>query len=471
MTQERDVDDIRGQIHRAPLLDQIAILAANAFGFRPAQFDCISVLGQPCADHPRASSFQIEIPECDDGFLHLHHDTGYHGAVRIIYVTHTRFPTEKAHGNQVAQVCHALTQLGHQVTLLAPTVRNVITEDPHRYYGLPQSFDVVYPGSFDALGSPFIPGKLAFMVGMWSYRRSLKKYLRDHTADLLYVRSPSILRPLLKTGLPVMLELHTLPRWGLRQFVRDCNRCFKIICLTYPMRAAMEVLGVDPVRMMTEGDAVDLTRFENLPDLATAKEAQGLPLDRVVVGYVGSLLARNTLEKGVGELVDALAILKYRGAKVTGFIVGGPREARERYEARARKENLQADDIVFKDRVPANEVSNMIAACDICVYPAPETVNRFFMRDTSPLKLFEYLAAGKSIVCSDLPPIRDVANSKCVRFCLPGDTQDLADQIEWMIAYPAEAAELAKNGKERVQKHSWTERMKRIVGRFGASET
>ncbi len=396
---------------------------------------------------------------------------GYDCAVRIIYVTHTRFPTEKAHGNQVAQVCHALTQLGHDVTLLAPTVRNVITEDAHTYYGLPPSFKVVYPGSFDALGSPFIPGSLAFMVGMWSYRRSLKKYLRDHKADLLYVRSPSILRPLLKTGLPVMLELHTLPRLGLQQFVRDCNRCFKIICLTTPMRDALLKLGADPVRVTVEGDAVDLSRFTNLPDVDTAKKAQGFSADRVIVGYVGSLLARNTLEKGVAELVDALAVLKRHGMKVTGFIVGGPREAREQYEAQARKQDLQTDDIVFKDRVPANEVAQMIAACDICVYPAPETVDKFFLRDTSPLKLFEYLAAGKPVVCSDLPPIRDVADDTCVRFCAPGSVEDLATQIAWMIAHPAEAAELAKNGKERVQRHSWIERMKRIVGRFGVSET
>ena len=384
--------------------------------------------------------------------------------MRIIYVTHTRFPTEKAHGNQVAQVCHALTQLGHEVTLLAPTVRNVITQDAHTYYGLPRSFTVVYPGSFDALASPFIPGPLSFMVGMWSYRRSLAKYLRTHRADLLYVRSPSIVRPLLKTGVPVMLELHTLPRLGLRQFVRDCNRCFKVICLTAPMRDALLALGADPIRIMVEGDAVDLSRFENLPDVATVKKEQGLPADRIVVGYVGSLLARNTLEKGVAELVDALAILKRRGTTVTGFIVGGPREARERYEAQARKEDLEDADIVFRDRVPAREVSKMVAACDICVYPAPEAVNQFFLRDTSPLKLFEYLASGRPVVCSDLPPIRDVVDETCVRLVRPGDTQDLADQIEWMVAHPAEAAELGRKGKERVQRHSWTERMRRIIG-------
>jgi hypothetical protein len=60
--------------------------------------------------------------------------------MRIAYVTHTRFPTEKAHGGQIASVCHALSELGHTVTLFQPTVWNAITQDPYKYYGLPESF-------------------------------------------------------------------------------------------------------------------------------------------------------------------------------------------------------------------------------------------------------------------------------------------------------------------------------------------
>lgn len=387
--------------------------------------------------------------------------------MRIIYVTHTRFPTEKAHGNQVAQVCHALAQLGHDVTLLAPTVRSAITADAFVYYGLPPSFRVVYPGSFDALGSPFVPGPLAFMVGMWSYRRSLRRYFRGHAADLLYVRSPSLLQPLLKTGLPVMLELHTLPRHGKQLFARYCNRCFKVICLTTPMRDALLEMGVDASRVTVESDGVDLTRFVALPDVATAKARLGLPADRPVIGYVGSLLARNTLEKGVKELVSALRLLKSRDVACIGLIVGGPPLAREWYEQQARKEGLTERDVVFHDHVPAADVPSMIAACDVCVYPAPRAVGQFFLRDTSPLKLFEYLAACKPVVCSNLPPVRDVVDETCVTFCRPGDPSDIANGVAWVLRHPEQAAAATRAGKEIVSRHSWTERMRRIIGEEG----
>jgi glycosyltransferase involved in cell wall biosynthesis len=384
--------------------------------------------------------------------------------VRITYITHTRFPTEKAHGNQVAQVCHALARLRHEVTLLAPTVRNVITEDPYEYYGLPPWFKIVYPGTFDALGSPLVPGSLGFIVSMWSYRRVLRTYLREHPADLLYVRSPSLLPPLLASGTPVLLELHTLPRLFRRHFVTLCNRCFRIICLTTPMRDTLLKWGVDPLRVAVEADAVDLARFKSLPPPAEAKVRWGLPADLPVIGYAGSLVAKNTLEKGVRELLDALAILKKRNVRVTGFILGGPPSWRKIYEEHSCSIDLSAEDVIFHDRIPSPEVSRALAACDVCVYPAPRSLDPFFLRDTSPLKLFEYLASGRPVVCADLPPIRDVVDDGIVRFCRAGDPVAIADGIQWVLEHPAEAAELARTGREVAEHHTWIERMRRIVG-------
>jgi glycosyltransferase involved in cell wall biosynthesis len=384
--------------------------------------------------------------------------------VRITYVTHTRFPTEKAHGNQVAQVCAGLAALGHKVTLVAPTVRNTITEDAYGYYGVPRGFRILYPGTFDALGSKLVPGPLSFAVSMWSYRRVLQSFLMQQPADLLYVRSPSLLPPLLASGTPVMLELHTLPNFFHRRFVRQCNRCFRVICLTSPMRDALVRWGVDPVRISVEGDAVDLERFADLPSQSEAKGKWGLPKDVPVIGYIGSLVTRNTLEKGVRELLGALAILTKRDVKTFGFVVGGPASWRRIYESHARELGLGPDDIQFQDRVQPLLVSSAIAACDVCVYPAPRSSDPFFYRDTSPLKLFEYLASGRPTVCANLPPVRDVVDDTVVRLCQPGDPSAFADGIAWVLEHPEEARTMADKGKELVKNHTWTERMRRIVG-------
>jgi glycosyltransferase involved in cell wall biosynthesis len=383
--------------------------------------------------------------------------------LRITYITQTRFPTEKAHGSQVAQVCHALSELGHEVTLLAPTVGNTIQEPAHAYYGLPPSFKSVHPGSFDALNSPFVPGFLAFAVSMWSYRRAVRRYLKEHPADLLYARSPAVLRALLQTSIPLILELHSLPRFQKRAFAKLCLQCKKVVTLTSPMRTELVSWGVPEDRILVEPDAVDLSRFDHLPSSSDAKEAWGLPLSHPIVGYVGTLVTRRTMEKGVSQILAGLAVLKKQGVNVFGWIVGGPAVWREKYEAEASALGLTGTDIRFTDHIPSVQVPSAIAACDICVYPAPASTHPFFQRDTSPLKMFEYMAARKPIVCADLPPMRDIVNESIVRFSTPGDGTSLASGVEWILDHPAEAADMAKAGRKVAEHHSWKERMKRIL--------
>ncbi len=383
--------------------------------------------------------------------------------MRIAYITQTRFPTEKAHGHQVAQVCHAMAGLGHEVTLLAPTIWNDIRENAFEYYGLPHSFAIEYPGSFDALGSSFVPGPLGFIVGMWSYGRVLRRYLRHHSFDLLYARSPALLRPLLHSGIPLILELHTLPHIGISMFARRCNRCLHVVCLTSLMRDELVRLGVHPQKIIVEGDGVDLSRFEHLPSVDQAKEQWSLPSGIPVAAYVGSLITQGTIEKGVMQLIEALVLLKQKKRSVFCWIVGGPEEWKKRYESEAQRLGLGYDDIRFQGAIPSAQVPGAVAASDLCIYPAPASSHPFFRRDTSPLKLFEYLAAGKPIVCADLPPIRDIVDASVVRFCPPGDAQAMADGIEQTLQdFPA-AQEKAARGKEIAAQHSWTQRMRRIL--------
>lgn len=380
--------------------------------------------------------------------------------MRITYVTHTRFPTEKAHGHQVAQVCAALGNLGHNVTLVAPTVWTAITDTPFAYYGVPENFTVVHLAHFDALKSKLVPGKLSFGVSMWLYGRVLRRYLVGNASDVLYVRSSMLLPIVLRTGMPVILELHSLPRRNRAAFVALCNRCRLVVCLTSQQSIELLQMGVSPERVTVEGDGVDPARFAHVPATPDAKNRWGLPSDRPVIGYVGALMTQDTIEKGVGELIAALAILKKRGQRIYGWIVGGPEEAIVSYRALALKLGLSADDGRFQGPVSSSDVPSALAACDVLVYPAPGTPHPYFLRDTSPLKLFEYLASGRPMVCADLPPIRDVVDASVAHLCPPGDSAALADAIAASIAQPIHNP---VRRRELVEHYSWKRRMERIL--------
>ncbi len=382
--------------------------------------------------------------------------------MRITYVTQTRFPTEKAHGFQIAQVCDALAKLGHDVTLLAPTVRNSVRQSAAAYYGLRDSFRVVNLRQFDALGSRLVPEVFAFAISMHFYRRALRRHLKDARPDLLYARSAAVLPALLETGIPVVLELHTIPRrrGGLREL---CDRCALVVCLTTPMRDELLSLGVNGKRVTVEPDGVDPERFASLPEPIAAAKHWKLPHGRTIVGYVGSLVTHDTLEKGAGELLPAVAELKKRGQPVAGWIVGGPKEWLDRYRARAKELGLTDQDFAFHEPIPAASVPTAIAAMDVCVYPAPKSDHPFFRRDTSPLKLLEYLAAGRPTVCAEIPPVRDIADEDAALFYEPGDIRSLADAVTDVIDRPEEAMGRAEHARRSMQRFAWVRRMERIV--------
>ncbi len=390
-------------------------------------------------------------------------------SMRITYVTHTRFPTEKAHGVQVAHVCAALAELKHQVTLIAPTIGNAITLPAHAYYGVPADFEVRHLRQFDALSSPFVPGKLAMIFSMVSYRKKLTQFLALHHTDLLYTRTPILASALLASGLPVVLELHTLPRRFHKRFVTQCNRCALVVCLTTPMRDELVSWGLDAKHVIVEADAVDLERFSNTPTLAKAKHQWDLPEKSFVVGYVGSLVTYDSLRKGIDVLIEAIVDLRKRRVPVFGWIVGGPKSWQDRYGRLASVRGLTTDDIEFHDAIPSRLVPEALAACDVLVYPAPASRHPYFQRDTSPLKLFEYLASGRPVVCADIPPVRDIVDSDAVRLVHPGSARSLAGGILDVMEHPSPARKRAIAGKQIVQDHTWEKRMRRILAKVQKS--
>lgn len=370
--------------------------------------------------------------------------------MKIAYIAHTRYPTEKAHGHQVTRVCEAMSALGHEVTLVVPGVHNEVQENYKTYYNVQEKFTVAHLETKDALLSPMIPGRFAMRFTMQSYRSTLKAYFNEHHFDLLYVRSPLVLSTALASHMPTVLELHTLPRVRKQKFVSLCKQCRLVVCLTTPMKDELVSWGVPKDHVLVEGDAVDLSRFKHVnANTFTIKT------DKPVVGYVGSLTTMDRIEKGVDLLIMAAAKQK----DFFTFIVGGPESAAQRYRILAKSLGLTDKDIRIEGPVPSSKVPAAIAACDVCVYPAPKTRHPFFIRDTSPLKLFEYLASGKQIVCADILPIWDILDEQTAHIVKPGNVDALLEGIESALSTPLNT----KAGQNIIKNHTWQKRMERIL--------
>lgn len=253
---------------------------------------------------------------------------------------------------------------------------------------------------------------------------------------------------LLRTKKKVVLELHTLPNRGIEKFVEQCNRCVLVVCLTSPMKKELVEMGVSAEKVMVEPDAVDFEKFASV---------QPMPIDlpKPLIGYAGQLESMG-LSKGIPELIGAAELLQRNGF-AGRCVIAGPRSANETIVR-----TLRSPAVAYQGYLPADEVPRFLVACDVLVYPAPKSDHPFYNRDTSPLKIFEYMASGKPIVTADLPPIRDVLDEDSAFFCPPGDPQALAERIEYVLRHPEEAAKRAARAQEKVQHYTWDKRMKRI---------
>ena len=138
-------------------------------------------------------------------------------------------------------------------------------------------------------------------------------------------------------------------------------------------------------------NAVDESEFAAGDGGASARRRHGLERN-TIVGYVGAINRWRRLDL----LVDAFARVAPSFPAVHLLVVGdGPDRG-----AAARQAGALgiADRVCFAGAVPHEQVASYIAAFDVAVLPHSNVYG-------SPMKLFEYMAAGRSVVAPRLPPI------------------------------------------------------------------
>jgi glycosyltransferase involved in cell wall biosynthesis len=110
--------------------------------------------------------------------------------------------------------------------------------------------------------------------------------------------------------------------------------------------------------------------------------------------------------------------------------------------------------VIFTGMVAHTDVPRFMAAADIAVVPYPVLQQDVWL---SPLKLFEYMAAGNAIIASNVGQLSEwVTNERNGLLVQPGDISALAAGIERLIDDPGLRLELGQNARvEAIQKHSW----------------
>jgi glycosyltransferase involved in cell wall biosynthesis len=83
----------------------------------------------------------------------------------------------------------------------------------------------------------------------------------------------------------------------------------------------------------------------------------------------------------------------------------------------------------------------------------------------SPLKLFEYMAAKKPILCSDLPVLREIIQHGRNGLLLPvNDPEAWINALQRLLADPAERERLGANARaDLLTRYTWQRRATRVI--------
>jgi glycosyltransferase involved in cell wall biosynthesis len=148
--------------------------------------------------------------------------------------------------------------------------------------------------------------------------------------------------------------------------------------------------------------------------------------------------------------------------------VGGRPEDVAVWQEKAASAGLT--NVTFTGFVPNRDLPHYQAAADVLLMPYGREIAGSSGGNSasvcSPMKMFEYMAAGRAIVTSDLPVIHEVLNEKNAIFCSPEDVDAWVQAVRSLLDDPARRAALGKQARHDVEEYTWLERARKALTGF-----
>ena len=367
--------------------------------------------------------------------------------LKIIYPIPEKVPSSYARFIQIFNTCNSLANLGLKVEMCCSLKKGYKVKDLESFYNIKispnliiKTFPLIYIKNFLHLK---ISSQLIYKLGLVVYLFSQRK----ENKYIIFLRYPKLgsLFSFLKKYLNLFIiyevhEIFSLKNKKLYKIEKDLlNISDLIICTTE--RLKKEILTnfqIDSQKIHVIPDAVR----DDWLNIKNEKEEY--------IFYAGSLKKW----KGVDVLIKAMKYLP--GEKL---LIAGNGEEFSNLQNMIKKENLQ-DRIKFLGYIPHTEIPKFLSKAKILVLPNVEEDTSVF---TSPLKLFEYMAAGKPIVASDIPCLKEVLRHEENAYLVkPRNPIVLAEGIKKVLYDKKLRRKISLKAKEEVKKYTYSIRAQKI---------
>lgn len=369
--------------------------------------------------------------------------------MRIFYLSNSVVPSKAANSVHVIKMSQAFASLGHEVTLFHKTSTE-FDDDPHQFYGVKENI------SFQNAKSPSTRLHGLLIYGY----RILRLIKKKKPCDLLFARSTYALYFARNMGCPFIYEVHAPPSNFIQKYIETkllnhpnlqylvviSEALKKIIMKTYPF------FNPDKILVCHDGsDECDFSHLSQLESPLQSTNPHGLD-----VGYVGHLYP--------GRGIEIILDLAKENLHMNFHILGGTQQDILHWQSLNSCEN-----VVFYGFIPHGGLERYIYHLDVVLAPYQKKVTVSGSKgDTSqwmsPLKLFEYMAFGKAIICSDIPVLKEVMKDNIN--CLLVDPENLHawNQALHRLQDKNLREQLGKEGVNDIHtSYAWKQRARHIL--------
>lgn len=349
-----------------------------------------------------------------------------------------------------SEMCEALASLGNEVALF-------IREGRKKKYSELENVKIRYvkKGFFDSLKE----------------YSALKKELKEF--DVIHERySVNPYSCFLQKGLgkKYVLEVNDpgIETWqGIKKILyapmikMKFNACSTIITQTETSKKILQKQTGKPIYVVSNG--VNLARFDVFSSLMLKERMEIAPNGEKIVAFIGSFREWH----GVLDIpkIAEIVISKYKNVK---FLTIGTGKETKQFNEIVEKKGLH-NYFANKGETESEKVPLLLKASDVCI--APFSTKNFPQIEKlgfwwCPVKLFEYMAAGKPIVSFDFEEVRKIVQDSAL-LAKKGDIKEFAEKITRLLSDEPSAKELGRNGITIAEQNTWEKKARETLAIYG----
>jgi glycosyltransferase involved in cell wall biosynthesis len=234
-----------------------------------------------------------------------------------------------------------------------------------------------------------------------------------------------------------------------RRILAGLRRAAVVVCGSAAVHDDLVRFGlVDPARLRTVLNGIDPGLLEPASAAARSRAAELLPSERGVVDllHVGNDIPRKRLDR----LVDIVATLRRRGHRIRLVRVG----SRLREQTRRRMCELGVSDVIELPFIDRGVLRAIYERCNLLALTSD--------REGYGLPVLEAFAAGKPVVASDIPALRE--SSGGLATLVPADSLDeWVSAIERVLRSDDPGGPLAAERRRHAAARTWDEHVRGVL--------